>query len=249
MRNSPLMTIVRSNVEDPGTETGPECVDSKDNDGDGSIDCVDGNADSDCQSICDALAAMPADQQAQVASFLSRMASGGGGRTSGGGGRTSYQGNPDCWGDGFTFERCCDASKGANGDATCWDGAHTFETCACVNPSPASKPKPAPASAPAPAAPMALDAGASCTTAPAPPGQPARRARTSAAAHAIAPSDCCARFTLAGPRHLQGRPEVRGPAIWNRVAPTGPPAKPWHLYVGGGRGGGGRYVCCQYRVS
>ena len=42
----------------------------------------------------------------------------------------AYQDLPACWTSEYTYERCCDRSKGTNGDTTCWDGyKNTFQNC------------------------------------------------------------------------------------------------------------------------
>ena len=130
--------------EDPNTESGRECRDGQDNDGDGIADC----ADPDCAA--------------------SRMCGGGG--TGGTGGTRPAQtpedpntesgrecrdgqdndsdgvvdcadpdcaavtqicGDPTCFtaGSAFTSARCCDTARSAQGDATCWGGGYDFSRC------------------------------------------------------------------------------------------------------------------------
>ena len=38
-------------------------------------------------------------------------------------------GNPDCWIEGYTYQLCCDITKGPKGEDTCWDGRFSYETC------------------------------------------------------------------------------------------------------------------------
>ena len=131
-------------AQDPNTESGRECRDGQDNDGDGTTDC----ADPDCAS--------------------SRMCGGGG--TGGTGGTRPAQtpedpntesgrecrdgqdndsdgvvdcadpdcaavtqicGDPTCFtaGSAFTSARCCDTARSAQGDATCWGGGYDFSRC------------------------------------------------------------------------------------------------------------------------
>lgn len=42
--------------------------------------------------------------------------------------------NADCWAvEGFTYERCCDASFGEQGNSVCWSGSFTYEHCCLAN--------------------------------------------------------------------------------------------------------------------
>ena len=78
-------------TDDPATETGRECRDGLDNDGDGTADCD----DPDCAAI------------AQLC------------------------GDPTCFvaGSEYNSARCCDTSRGAEGDTTCWGGGYDFARC------------------------------------------------------------------------------------------------------------------------
>lgn len=77
--------------DDPNTETGRECMDGMDNDGDGISDCD----DPDCAAI------------AQIC------------------------GDPTCFvaGSEYSSARCCDTTLGAMGDASCWGGGYDFARC------------------------------------------------------------------------------------------------------------------------
>ena len=117
-------------ANDAHTETGRECRDQVDNDGDNTIDCD----DPDCAQICDMLLhpmAMavsltpPPDPTCFTADSpytAQRCCDVRAGRRPGG--------DPTCWGDSFTFARCCprgSASGVAKGSATesgvqCRDG-------------------------------------------------------------------------------------------------------------------------------
>ncbi|CAE7853682.1 unnamed protein product [Symbiodinium necroappetens] len=48
-------------------------------------------------------------------------------------------GNPDCWIEGYTYQLCCDITKGPKGEAACWDGRFSYETC-CLQGIPQTEP-------------------------------------------------------------------------------------------------------------
>jgi hypothetical protein len=107
------------------TETGRECRDSLDNDGDGAADC----ADPDCAATQACSCASPP---------CARPTGGTGGRPGGAGGAGGAPAGPDptCFtaaAPAFTLTRCCNSALGPDGDVSCWGGGYDFARC-CPDP-------------------------------------------------------------------------------------------------------------------
>ncbi len=142
-------------TEDPNTESGRECRDGVDNDGDGTMDCE----DPDCAELLICTMAgggarprpgMPTDDPntetgRECMDGLDNDADG-----------TVDCADPDCAaitricgdptcfvaGSEYTSARCCDVSKGATGDVTCWGGGYDFNRC-CPRTAPTLPTRPA----------------------------------------------------------------------------------------------------------